>query len=93
MFAGGLKFKNEKLTAISANITPDVETGIGSWSEEVFLTKFKVYRDPGFYNYNPGRKNTFMPWLSFSQLDDYDLKAIYAYLRTVKPVRYPRLGE
>jgi mono/diheme cytochrome c family protein len=86
MFAGGLKFKNEKFTAVSANITPDPQTGIGNWSEELFVTKFKDYRDPSFYNYNPGRKNTFMPWLSFSQLNDYDLKAIYAYLRTVKPI-------
>jgi len=86
MFSGGFRFKHEKFTAVSANITPDSPNGIGNWTEEVFLTKFKDYRDPSFYNYNPGRKNTFMPWLSFSQLDDYDLKAIYAYLRTVKPV-------
>lgn len=86
MFAGGFKFRHEKFTAVSANITPDPQTGIGNWTEELFLTKFKDYRDPSFYNYNPGRKNTFMPWLSFSQLDDYDLKAIYAYLKTVKPV-------
>ena len=86
LFAGGLRWKHEKFTAVSANITPDPATGIGNWTEELFLTKFKDYRDPSFYNYNPGRKNTFMPWLSFSQLNDYDLKAIYAYLRTVKPV-------
>lgn len=86
MFAGGFRWKHEKFTAVSGNITPDPETGIGNWSEELFVTKFKDYRDPSFYNYNPGRKNTFMPWLSFSQLDDYDLKAIYAYLRTVKPI-------
>jgi mono/diheme cytochrome c family protein len=86
IFAGGFRFKHEKFTAISANITPDPETGIGNWSEELFLTKFKDYRDPSFYNFNPGRKNTFMPWLSFSQMDDYDLKSIYAYLRTIKPI-------
>lgn len=86
LFAGGFTFTHEKFTAVSGNITPDSVTGIGAWTEEVFLTKFTMYRDPENYNYNPGRKNTFMPWLSFSNLDDYDLKAIYAYLRTQKPV-------
>lgn len=86
LFGGGFTFKHEKFTAVSGNITPDTLTGIGGWTEEVFLTKFKMYSDPDSYNYNPGRKNTFMPWLSFSNLDNYDLKAIYAYLRTQKPV-------
>src|SRR5260221_6084934 len=43
-FSGGLEFRVSGFTVRSANITPDSITGIGTWTEEVFLTKFTQYR-------------------------------------------------
>lgn len=85
-FAGGVTFNLATFTVTSANITPDKETGIGAWTEEMFLQKFIQYRDKKAYLYDPGKQNSIMPWAYFSQMDDYDLKAIYAYLRTLPPV-------
>jgi hypothetical protein len=46
----------------TANLTPDTATGIGGCTEEVFLNKFKNYRDEKNYSYSPGKYNSFMPW-------------------------------
>lgn len=88
--AGGFKFHMPTGgTLYSANITPDKETGIGNWTEFMFVNRFKAYADSG---YKPaslvkGDFNTLMPWLFYCNMKPYDLKAIYAYLQTVKPVR------
>ncbi|MGH2647723.1 MAG: c-type cytochrome [Ginsengibacter sp.] len=87
--AGGNLFndsaRNIKVT--TANLTPDTATGIGSWTEEMFLNKFKNYRDKSACNYSPGKYNTFMPWTVVANMKDDDITAIYAYLRTIKPVK------
>jgi mono/diheme cytochrome c family protein len=70
----------------SPNITPDAATGIGNWTEESFVKKFTNYRNAASYSYDPGKENTIMPWIMLSQMTDTDLKAVYAYLKTVKPV-------
>ena len=74
----------------SANITPDVETGIGSWDQEQFVQRFKQYVDSGYVNpkVKEGTFNTFMPWLQYAHMKEYDLAAIYQYLRTVEPVHH-----
>jgi mono/diheme cytochrome c family protein len=87
-FAGGEKFSFPGATVVSANITPDAETGIGRWSEQDFLDRFtayKEYAEHGSPSVGP-ESFTLMPWVTFSQLPEQDLKAIYAYLRTQKPV-------
>lgn len=85
-FAGGMDFAEKTLHAVSANITPDPETGIGNMTEEQFVGMFKAYATlPSDTPAPPGR-NTIMPWRSYSRMSDDDLKAIYAYLRTVKPI-------
>lgn len=94
-FAGGVKFDMGTFVANSANLTPDSATGIGKWSEAMFLDKFKLYRDPGTYSSNPGKNNSIMPWSEFANMDDFDIKAIYRYLRTMPPVnnmvvKYPQ---
>lgn len=88
LFSGGFTFNLGTFVTNSANITPDSLTGIGKWSEEMFLDKFKNYRDPAQYVSNPGKINSIMPWSLFSKMDDFDIKAIYRYLRTVKPVKH-----
>src|SRR5262245_7922252 len=67
----------------SANLTPDENTGIGSWSEETFVRTIRTGRHMGVSRpiLPP------MPWGAFRNLTDEDLLSIYAYLRTVPPVR------
>ncbi|MEP6681654.1 MAG: c-type cytochrome, partial [Parafilimonas sp.] len=89
LFAGGFEFKfPDGSMAISANITPDKETGIGSWNEDAFIQKFKQYADSNYHAVKlaQGDPQTVMPWMMYSGMDSTDLKAIYAYLKTVKPV-------
>jgi len=86
-FSGGHEFRVSGFTVRSANITPDSTTGIGAWTEDVFLAKFTQYRSADGYQYNPGKNNSVMPWTIFSGMDDFDLKFIYAYLRTIKPIK------
>lgn len=95
VFSGGFVFDNPVLKVAVANITPDSATGIGSWSEETFVNKFKANASDQMVNTKPGRKNTFMPWYMYGKMKEDDLKAIYAYLRTVKPIsnkveKYPQ---
>ena len=86
MFAGGYRFDLGSNIVNSANITPDSATGIGMWSEAMFLDKFIRYRDPKSFNVDSSAHNTIMPLSIYSGMTDSDLKAIYAYLRTVKPI-------
>jgi mono/diheme cytochrome c family protein len=88
-YAGGVVFGSGKRMVISANITPDKNTGIGNWTAEAFLLRFKEVRDTSADFYKQSRsKQTVMPWYDYSGMNDTDLKAIYAYLRTIKPVRH-----
>lgn len=88
-FAGGFAFNLPNGTIVtSANITPDKITGIGSWTKEQFLARFKVYSDS---TYTPRKVaadefQTIMPWTMYAGMKTTDLEAIYAYLRTLKPV-------
>ena len=86
MYAGGYIFDLGSNKVASANITPD-STGIGSWSEERFLNKFTTYRDTSQINRDPGNQNTIMPLSLLAGMKDEDIKAIYAYLRTVAPIK------
>jgi len=87
-YAGGKAFKVGSVTVHSANITPDVQTGIGNWTAEQFVTRFKTYSDmakaPAV---KPGEFQTIMPWWNYSGMTETDLKAAYNYLRTLKPVK------
>ena len=70
-------------TSYSANITPD-ETGIGSWTEDQFIY---CIRNGKYKGMKEGRLLLPpMPWQVYRNLDDTDLKAIFAYLKTIKPV-------
>ena len=95
MYGGGNTFNVGECKVNAANISSDSLTGIGSWTEERFMNKFTLYREEKSYNYNPGKQNTVMPLSEYAGMTDKDLKAIYAYLRTTKPVsnlveKYPK---
>ena len=80
MISGGAVF--------SANLTPDKKTGIGNWTETQFLARFKMYADSSYvpHNVNKGEFNTMMPWGYYSRMNEEDLKAIFAYLQSIKLV-------
>jgi mono/diheme cytochrome c family protein len=85
-FAGGLAFVLPFGTIYSTNITPDAETGIGSYTDADFLNA--VHK-------GIGRGNTklypAMPYASYTYMSDADALAIKAYLFTIKPVHAPSL--
>jgi len=86
-FAGGHEFKIGNNTIRSSNITPDKATGIGTWNQAAFVQRFKIFNDASkAAHVYSGDFQTIMPWYDYSGMTDGDLKAIYAYLRTVKPV-------
>ncbi|MCF2518609.1 c-type cytochrome [Dyadobacter sp. CY351] len=86
-FGGGQEFKLPSGTVTSQNISPDVKTGIGSWSEDAFVKRFKIYKDSNYVTPKVGPKdmNTVMPWAMYSGIEEKDLRAMYAYLRTLEP--------
>ncbi|MGE0452096.1 MAG: cytochrome c [Vicinamibacteria bacterium] len=65
------------------NLTPDENTGIGSWSEETFRNALRTGRHMGVARpiLPP------MPWAFYRNLTDEDLSAVYAYLRSIPPVK------
>lgn len=86
--AGGFEFKMPGLGVVrSANITPDVQTGIGAWTEDVFVNRFKSFADSAYvpHKVGPGEMQTVMPWLMYATMEEEDLKAIFAYLRSLEP--------
>jgi mono/diheme cytochrome c family protein len=88
-FAGGGSFEAPWGTITSANITPDKETGIGNWTKEIFIARFKAYNSDEIKNMKmSGHEfNSIMPWSLYAGMTEEDLGAIYDYLRTQKPVR------
>lgn len=69
--------------SFTANLTPDPETGLGKWTEENFVQALRTGRHQGV-----GRPILPpMPWPWFRSATDEDLSAIYAYLRSIKPIR------
>jgi mono/diheme cytochrome c family protein len=88
-FAGGFEFKAPNGIMRSLNITPDPETGIGEWTREDFIARFKAFEAEESRNVEiePHEFNTPMPWIMYSEMTEEDLGAIYEYLRTQKPVK------
>lgn len=88
-YAGGYTFDLGTNKVVSANITPDSATGIGRWTEAMFLEKFTRFRDPNAFNVDSAlKKNTIMPMGFLAGIKDEDLKSIYAYLRTIPPINH-----
>ncbi len=86
-FAGGTPFSINGREVKASNITPDIETGIGRWTKEDFLNRFKQYENNVIY-LNPGELNTPMPWSLFAGMNEQDLSAIYNYLKSIPPVHH-----
>ncbi|HYW93960.1 MAG TPA: c-type cytochrome [Bacteroidales bacterium] len=81
-FAGGFKFDDAMTRGYvfkTPNLTPDKETGImTAWDKTTFINRMHNGR---VYETSP------MPWEAFARMDDTELKALYAYLHSLTPVR------
>ena len=82
--AGGRKYDGPFGTVYSSNITPDIKTGIGGWTDEQIITAIRLGRRS-----NGERIVPVHPFTSFNGMADADLKALVAFLRTVPPVDRP----
>jgi mono/diheme cytochrome c family protein len=68
--------------SFARNLTPDTTTGLGSWTPEMFVKALRTGKDMG-----EGRDILPpMPWLNFAQMTNQDLRAIFEYLRSLKPI-------
>jgi hypothetical protein len=68
--------------SLTANLTPDPETGIGKWSAEDFKKTIRTGIDPTGYVLKPP-----MPIAMYQNLPDADLDAIFRFLKSQKPIR------
>jgi len=79
---GGRRYDGPFGTVYATNITPDRETGIGSWTDEQIATAVRLGRRP-----NGERLIPVHPYTTFNGMVADDLKALVAFLRTVPPVK------
>ncbi len=80
-FGGGKVFSEGGHLAASANITPDA-SGISYYSEETFLQVLRT----GYVGARP--LSPIMPYALLKSVSDDDLRALFAFLRTVRPVKH-----
>jgi mono/diheme cytochrome c family protein len=68
--------------SFTANLTPDENTGLGIWTEDMFIKALRTGRHMGASReiLPP------MPWSNYGKMTDDDLKAVFAYLRSIPPV-------
>jgi Cytochrome c len=73
--------------SFATNLTPDKETGIAEWTEELFIRMARTGKHQG----QPNGRDILppMPWFNMKELTDGDLQAIWAYLRSVPAVKNP----
>lgn len=80
-FGGGNKPLNrEGKIMVTPNLTPDNETGIGTWSEEKFIKSVK-------YGFKEGENALRYPMMPYPYLTDAEASAIYQYLKTIPPIK------
>ncbi|MBV9345138.1 MAG: cytochrome c [Gammaproteobacteria bacterium] len=83
-FIGGRPFKTPFGTLYSTNLTPDRDTGLGAWDEAQFLRALHEGVRPDGTHLYPA-----FPYAAYTALVDEDVRAIYAYLRSLAPVHHP----
>ena len=89
--AGGREFQLPWATLTTPNLTPDVKTGLGTWSEAEFVKKFKDFANSSYVpvKVSPGDFMTIMPWMMYATMEEEDLKSIYAFLQSLDPIDHP----
>lgn len=87
-FGGGMEFKQPAGIIRSSNITMHKTNGLGNWTKEMFVQKFKTYADSTtkLATITKTDLNTPMPWTMYAGMTSNDLSAIYTYLKSLKPI-------
>jgi mono/diheme cytochrome c family protein len=82
MAASGTAFSGPWGVSFAANLTPDDNTGLGIWTEEMFVKAVRTGRHMGVSRpiLPP------MPWPNVGAMNHEDLRAVYAYLRSIQPI-------
>jgi mono/diheme cytochrome c family protein len=70
--------------SFTMNLTPDQNTGIGIWTEKMFIDALRTGKHMGTATSRDILPP--MPWPAYGQMNDDELKAIWAYLRTIPPI-------
>ena len=84
LLAGGLfPFPEDGFATTGSNLTSDVDTGIGRWSEDQFIRALQTGVRPNGTVLLP-----FMPWPAYAQWSREDLHAVWQYLRSLQPVAH-----
>ena len=65
------------------NLTPDENTGIGIWTEDIFIRTMRSGKHMG--TSRPIMPP--MPWFNYGKATDEDIKSVYAYLRSIPPIK------
>jgi mono/diheme cytochrome c family protein len=82
--SGGVEFPQPDGSIVrSSNITFDKETGIGTWSKEQFIKRFRDSVELAKNPVKAGQPNTPMPWTDYAGMNDVDLGALYDYLKSL----------
>ena len=81
-FAGGVVLETPFGKLVTSNITQDRQTGIGAWSEEDFRRAMKTGIAPGGKRLYPA-----MPYPAYARMSDTDVSALWAYMKSIAPVR------
>ena len=68
----------------AANLTPDSATGLGAWNEDIFIKAMRIGKHMGMETGRPIMPP--MPWESIGKMTDEDLKSLFAFFRTLKPI-------
>jgi mono/diheme cytochrome c family protein len=79
--SGGRRYDGPYGTVYSTNITPDRQTGIGAWTDDQIITAIRLGRRP-----NGERLIPVHPFPVFNGMAEEDLRALVAFLRSVKPI-------
>jgi mono/diheme cytochrome c family protein len=81
--AGGVVFRTPGFDAVAGNITPDPATGIGNWTDDQIVDAIRNGKRPDGTTIGPP-----MPIEFYRNMSDTDVRALVAYLRTVKPIAH-----
>lgn len=85
LLAGGLfPFPEDGFVTTGSNLTSDVNTGIGGWSEDQFIRAVQTGVRPNGTVLLP-----FMPWPAYARWSREDLHAVWLYLRSLPPIAHP----
>ena len=76
-------YEDKDTRVVASNLTPDVETGAGSWPDDAMV---RAIREGVGHD---GRPLKTMWWWAFRRLSDEDVRSIVVYLRSLPPVRNP----